>query len=158
MRTSTPETEYPPFLSNLTSCQRLLVMKVLRPDRLSAAMNLIACTALHVDSLGENNTLSSLIDNTVAAVPVLLITTPGSDPSQELQSIAHGLVGKDRFHQLAMGGGQATEALGMIKRAAEFGDWVFLKNLHLVIDWVSVMQKELNMLTLHKDFRLFMTT
>lgn len=109
-------------------------MKVFRADRLTAAMNLIACTALHVDSLGENASIASLIADADAHTPVLLITTTGSDPSQELQIITHNMVGKDHFHQLAMGGGQTNEAIRLIRSAAEVGDWVFLKNLHLVID------------------------
>lgn len=133
-------------------------MKVFRADRLTAAMNLIACTALQVDTLGENASVASLIESADSHTPVLLITTTGSDPSQELQVIAHNLIGKKHFHQLAMGGGQTNEAIQLLRTAAQVGDWVFLKNLHLVIDWVPLLHKELHMLTPHKAFRLFLTS
>lgn len=158
MRTATPETDYPTFVQKLTSFQRLLLMKTLRNDRLIAAMNLVACSLLKVESLGDNETLGLTVEATEAGTPLLLITTSGADPSQELQSIAYHTVGKDRFHQLAMGGGQTDEALRLLRLSAEKGDWVFLKNLHLVIPWVFTLQKEFNLLKPNKNFRLFLTT
>eukprot|EP00796_Vickermania_ingenoplastis_P004422 gene4422-3221_t len=158
MRTATPEVDYPSFLKKLSDFQRLLVMKTLRSDRLIAAMNLVACNALGVESLGGNETLVSTVEAAENTTPLLLITTSGVDPSLELQSIAYHSVGKDRFHQMAMGGGQTDEALRIVRMAAERGDWVFLKNLHLVIPWVHTLQKEFNLLKPHKNFRLFLTT
>ncbi|EPY36413.1 hypothetical protein STCU_00598 [Strigomonas culicis] len=158
MRTSSPETDYPTFLKPLTHFQRLLIMKTFRGDRLVAAMNLVACELLRVDALGGNESLVKMIESTDCNTPVLLITTTGADPSQELQSIAHKMVGKEKFHQLAMGGGQADVALQMVRAAAEKGEWVFLKNLHLVIPWVYTLQKEFDVLKPHKKFRLFLTT
>ncbi|CAD2214773.1 hypothetical protein AGDE_00719 [Angomonas deanei] len=158
MRTSSPETDYPSFLQSLTLFQKLLVMKTFRPDRLTAAMNLVACELLNVDSLADNESLATFISRTDASTPVLLITSAGADPSLELQNIAHSKVGKEKFSQLAMGGGQTDAAMELVKRAAEKGEWVFLKNLHLVIPWVYELQKELTTLKLNDNFRLFLTT
>ncbi|KAL7707900.1 dynein heavy chain cytosolic putative [Lotmaria passim] len=158
MRSATPETDYPGFLKPLTHFQRLLLMKTLRGDRLTAAMNVVSCTLLKVDSLGESSTLSSAVGQSEAARPVLLLITAGADPSQELQTIAHEKVGRSRFHQLAMGSGQTDEAMRMVRDAAAKGEWVFLKNLHLVIPWVSQLQKELTVLKPNAAFRLFLTS
>lgn len=158
MRDGTPEVDYPAFVRSLTDFQRLLVMKTLRSDRLIAAMNLVACKYLGIESLGDGETLGATVEATEASTPLLLITTAGADPSQELQSIAYHAIGRDRFHQLAMGGGQTDEALRLVHLAAERGDWVFLKNLHLVLSWVYTLQKEFHLLKPHKNFRLFLTT
>ncbi|KAG5494148.1 hypothetical protein JKF63_01983 [Porcisia hertigi] len=158
MRTSTPESEYPGFLKSLTHFQRLLLMKTLRGDRLIAAMNAVACTLLKVDSLGESGTLVSAVDQSDANRPMLVITSAGADPSQELQSIAHEKIGKARFHQLALGSGQTNKAMRLLRESAAKGDWVFLKNLHLVIPWVSQLQKELTVLKPCASFRLFLTS
>lgn len=158
MRAGTPEVDYPSFVKKLTDFQRLLLMKTLRSDRLIAAMNVVACKYLGVSSLGETETLATTVESTESTSPLLLITTAGADPSQELQSIAYHAVGKDRFHQLAMGGGQTDEALRLVRAAAERGEWVFLKNLHLVLPWVYTLQKEYHLLQPHKNFRLFLTT
>ncbi|CBZ37876.1 dynein heavy chain, putative [Leishmania donovani] len=158
MRAATPESEYPDFLKSLTHFQRLLLMKTLRSDRLIAAMNAVACTLLKVDSLGENGTLVSAVEQSDANRPVLVITSAGADPSQELQSIARETMGRTRFHQLAMGSGQTDEAMRLLRESAVKGDWLFLKNLHLVIPWVSQLQKELMVLKPDASFRLFLTS
>ena len=57
-----------------------------------------------------------------------------------------------------MGGGQQEEALRLLRQCATNGEWLFLKNLHLVIPWVATLQKELNVLRPHADFRLWLTS
>eukprot|EP00744_Colponema_vietnamica_P003509 GILI01005371.1.p1 GENE.GILI01005371.1~~GILI01005371.1.p1 ORF type:complete len:1756 (-),score=536.52 GILI01005371.1:124-4761(-) len=158
MRLAAPEESYPTFLNKASSFQRLLITKVLRNDRLIAAMNQWACDLLHVPSLSDNSTLQSVVPTTNNHEPILLITTPGADPSQELQGIAYEAVGRERFFQLAMGGGQQAEALRLLKQCSENGEWLFLKNLHLVIPWVTTLQKELALLKPHENFRLWLTS
>nr|CCC89941.1 unnamed protein product [Trypanosoma congolense IL3000] len=158
MRSTNPEVSYPRFIDKLSRFQRLLVVKTLRADRLLAAVSRTACDILDVKSWGDNNTLSYLVSRTEANIPILLLTTTGADPSQELQVIAHQKVGRDRFYQLAMGGGQAEEAIRLLRQCAANGEWLFLKNLHLVIPWVASLQKELNILKPDPKFRLFLTS
>jgi dynein heavy chain 2 len=153
-----PETKYPAFLLKLSPFERLLIVKALRDDRLIAAMNLWACDALGVPSLSEATTIAGLLPSTTAAEPIILLTTPGADPSVELQNAAHEHIGKAKFHQVAMGGGQQEEAMNLLRRCSQNGEWLCLKNLHLVIPWVSVLEQELNLLTSHKDFRLWLTS
>lgn len=38
------------------------------------------------------------------------------------------------------------------------GDWLCLKNLHLVVAWLPCLEKELSALETHADFRLWLTT
>lgn len=40
-----------------------------------------------------------------------------------------------------MGQGQADLAIQMLKECARNGDWLCLKNLHLVISWLPVLEK-----------------
>ena len=46
----------------------------------------------------------------------------------------------------------------MLKDAAIKGDWLCLKNIHLVNAWLPVLEKELKSLELHHNFRLWLTT
>jgi dynein heavy chain 2 len=89
--------------------------------------------------------------------PVIFITSPGADPSQELEEFAARTVGLARFRQLAMGQGQSESALAMLREAARAGDWVCFKNLHLVVTWLHVLEKEVHGLEAHPDFRLWLT-
>lgn len=43
--------------------------------------------------------------------------------------------------QVAMGQGQADLAIQMLKECARSGDWLCLKNLHLVVSWLPVLEK-----------------
>lgn len=68
------------------------------------------------------------------------------------------MVGKNGYHELAMGGGQSEIAIETLKQAAMKGEWVCLKNLHLVTPWLSVLEKEFKMLNPDKKFRLWLTS
>ena len=46
----------------------------------------------------------------------------------------------------------------MLKDCAKEGDWLCLKNLHLVTAWLPTLEKEMKSLKPHKDFRLWLTT
>jgi len=41
-----------------------------------------------------------------------------------------------------MGGGQNETALALMKQAAEKGQWLCLKNIHLVTSWLPILEKE----------------
>lgn len=103
-----------------------------------------------------------LKEETSPTTPVLLVTTPGADPSQELEEFAEKTVGKTNYRQVAMGQGQAELALTTLKEGAKNGLWVTLKNLHLATSWLPVLEKELLSLAqsgaVHDNFRLWLTT
>ena len=88
----------------------------------------------------------------------MFITSPGSDPSDELQEFAAMEVGRQGYHELAMGGGENQAAIQIMKEAAEKGEWVCLKNLHLVTPWLTTLEKEFKLLTPDKKFRLWLTS
>ena len=151
------------FPAKVTGAQRLLVVKALRPDRLLSAMQQFAAEALRLPSLAPPPLSLAALHRDLATSPgqpVLLITTPGSDPSKELQDFAHEAVGRDRYRDLAMGGGQQAAALELLGAAARDGDWLCLKNLHLVAAWLPTLEKALAALvpSMHADFRLWLTT
>jgi len=69
-------------------------------------------------------------------------------------------VGRDRYRDLAMGGGQQQAALDLLSAAATSGDWLCLKNLHLVVAWLPTLEKAIASLasSMHPNFRLWLTT
>jgi len=56
-----------------------------------------------------------------------------------------------------MGQGQAELAVQLLHDCATNGEWLCLKNLHLVTAWLPTLEKEIKALKPHKDFRLWMT-
>ena len=136
----------------------LLLVQAMRPDRLASAMSSFVCVELGVKSIAPAPlSMHRVCDEASASSPVLFIVTPGSDPSQELEEHASSR-GDGRYHQLAMGQGQAEEALRLLHECAKTGDWLCLKNLHLVVSWLPTLEKEIYVLDAHPEFRLFFTS
>ncbi|XJO78526.1 hypothetical protein BDV3_002952 [Batrachochytrium dendrobatidis] len=140
--------------------QRLLVVQALRPDRLLTSMAAFSCNALAMDNLAPPALeLKQFFDKeTISSEPVLFITTSGADPTQELRDLAMTEVGAENYYQISMGQGQGELAIELLRKASNEGGWIFLQNIHLVINWVPILEKELLFLKPHSKFRLWMTS
>ena len=159
-RSSEAEKELPSGVKTKTTpFQQLLLVQALRPDRLHAAMETFAETALGLKELEPPPLdLKQLWEGeTEESSGVLFLISPGADPSAELEALAKEVVGGG-YQQVPMGQGQQELALRTLRAAAESGQWVCLQNLHLVIAWLPTLEKELSGLKPKKGFRLWMTT
>ncbi|KAL0028751.1 hypothetical protein WJX79_004868 [Trebouxia sp. C0005] len=145
--------------AKLNAFQRLLLMQAVRPDRLAAAMTSFVCSTLGLVSITPPplSIATILRQEASAGIPLLFMTNLGADPSQELQEVANSIVGDAAYHQLAMGQGQTQPALDLLQSCAQSGEWVCLKNVHLVVAWLPVLEKALRGLTPHPSFRLLLT-
>lgn len=140
--------------------QQLLLVKAFRPDRLQSAMQAFICGTLNIKSVAPPPfSLKALVESeSKPDEPVLFITTPGADPSQELSEYAAATMGKDKYYEVAMGQGQAEKAVTLLRECAKNGDWLVLKNVHLAVSWLPSLEKELLMLEKSPNFRLFLTS
>ncbi|VDM16092.1 unnamed protein product [Hydatigera taeniaeformis] len=166
----------------LAPLQTMIVIQTLQPTALYRTMNEFTKKALGLPHLSPSgiSLLRLFTVETSPREPVLLVTSPGADPSQELADAAAaasaasgGTIGCN-YHEVAMGQGQLEIALSEISAAAQSGGWVCLKNLHLVTHWLPVLEKHINLLIsadcemeevaartqrhLHPHFRLWLTT
>ncbi|KAJ9467285.1 Cytoplasmic dynein 2 heavy chain 1 [Diplonema papillatum] len=159
MQATTPEADMPEHMKELTAFQKLIVVQCLRPDRLTSAMDAFVRTTLTLSSLTPPEMhMSDFAKLTEPTEAILMVTTPGADPSLQVEEMAFKEVGRNNFVQIAMGGGQTDEAIVQLRSCAQRGKWLLLKNLHLVITWVSTLEKELNSLNPDPKFRLWLTT
>tara|TARA_B110000091_G_scaffold199866_1_gene230119 strand:- start:810 stop:8225 length:7416 start_codon:yes stop_codon:yes gene_type:complete len=148
---------------SLSPFQKVLIVQALRPDRLESAMRQFVQEILDIPTISppaESMSLHNLFDKeTTPLTPILLIATTGADPSRELSDLASEKVGSDRYFEVAMGGGQQSRAMKMLHDCAENGDWLCLKNLHLLTAWLPNLEKEISSLkNVHDNFRLWLTT
>eukprot|EP00075_Anas_platyrhynchos_P034676 XP_027323929.1 LOW QUALITY PROTEIN: cytoplasmic dynein 2 heavy chain 1 [Anas platyrhynchos] len=159
-QSSVCEQEFPStIVKRISLFQQVLVVQAVRPDRLQSAMALFACKTLGIKELSPSPlNLKRLYKETLEIEPILIIISPGADPSQELQELASVERDTECYHQIAMGQGQADLAIHTLKECARNGEWLCLKNLHLVIPWLPVLEKELNTLQPQPNFRLWLTT
>ncbi|KAJ9599677.1 hypothetical protein L9F63_026473 [Diploptera punctata] len=128
------ENNFPVQLARkLTPFQQVLVIQALRPDRLYSALVQFALQTLGLHDLSPPAlSLKQLLPETLSMEPVLLVISPGADPSEELRALAQLTVGDQHYFEVAMGQGQKTVALDHLCAAARQGDWLCLKNLHLM--------------------------
>ena len=151
--------EFPPASSGLRPFQQMLVTQALRADRLQSAMEAFVCDGLGIRSVNlATLDLRSVSGEASPTTPIMFIVTPGADPSAILEQAADSALGVGKYRQLAMGQGQSEAALQMLREGAEEGHWVCLQNVHLVVSWLGVLEKELRTLQPHPSFRLWLTT
>lgn len=144
----------------LRPVQRVMMVKILREDRLLSALEDFACQCLGMTNI---NDIASSIPAIYAIeqsseTPLLFVTSIGSDPSKEIEDFANGTVGREKFYQISMGGGQNEVALKTLLECAAKGEWLCLKNLHLVPKFLTTLEKTLNNTEIAEGFKLFLTT
>jgi len=86
----------------LTLFQQILVIQAFRPDRLESAMKQFACDLLGIKDISpETLNLKKLFSKeTIAIEPILILISPGADPSAELRDLAIEVTGKDRYFEV----------------------------------------------------------
>jgi dynein heavy chain 1 len=136
----------------------LLIIKCLRPDRLLQATAIFVQTVFGVDlSVEASFDLGTMVtDEVKAQTPLALVSVSGYDASYRVEGLIQST--QSRCTQVAMGSqegfGLADQAIGVASRQ---GTWVLLKNVHLAPSWLGQLEKKLQTLNAHRNFRLFLT-
>lgn len=146
----------------LSLFQKLLVIRVLRPDLLTTAISefvektmgrkFITPPPFDIGkSFGDSNCLA----------PLIFILSPGSDPMGALIKYCEKMGYSHRFNSISLGQGQGPIARAMIERAQLEGGWVCLQNCHLAVSWLPVLEKIIEGFDLTNtdlSFRLWLTS
>jgi len=148
--------------------RKLILIQVFRPDRLESAMKSFLCDFIQIANLTQSApSLESLVievekikNEEKKIVPILFITTLGSDPSKELEDFANKEIGgSQNYIQIPMGAGDNEKISISLKEAAQKGFWICLKNLHLSVSWLPNLEKEIkNLKEVHPRFKIFLTS
>uniref|UniRef100_A0A8D8QIW2 Cytoplasmic dynein 2 heavy chain 1 n=2 Tax=Cacopsylla melanoneura TaxID=428564 RepID=A0A8D8QIW2_9HEMI len=148
----------PEHVSQLTPFQKVLVAHCLKPEQVYSALTQFALDTLELTGLSPPALrLNQVLSETFPTEPILLITTPGSDPSTELRQLAENKnIGK--LKEIALGEGDLNQILDDLDSLSKQPCWVILKNLHLMTNWLPQLEKFVQNLTPDKSFRLWMTT
>lgn len=149
-----------PWSTRLDSFQRLLLLRVLRPDRLTTAMHefvknsmgakFVECPPLDLEVCYSDST---------AITPLIFVLSPGSDPMSLLLKFAERL--KCQVDSISLGQGQGPKAAKLIATAQSRGGWVVLQNCHLAVSWMPTLERLVEGLTpdnTHPAFRLWLTS
>jgi dynein heavy chain 1 len=136
----------------------MLVIKCLRPDRLLQATAIFVRLVFETDLSAESSfDLGNMVTNEVpASTPLALISVPGYDASYRVENLIKNTGA--RSSSVAMGSQEGfTLADQAIAAASRQGSWVLLKNVHLAPSWLGQLEKKLQTLNPHRNFRLFLT-
>eukprot|EP00756_Hemistasia_phaeocysticola_P003201 Hpha_TRINITY_DN12121_c2_g2::TRINITY_DN12121_c2_g2_i1::g.81783::m.81783/K10408/DNAH; dynein heavy chain, axonemal len=162
----TPET-VPAPMDDLGPFERLLLVRLLRSDRLLPAARLFVASVL-----GQYYTESPAIDlgeielQGGPLTPLIFLLSPGSDPTQMI----HAMAKKRRrvVRDVSMGEGQDALATALVNQAHEQGDWALLQNCHLGLGFLESLEKslasqageqsaEVSHVAVHSDARIWIT-
>ncbi|KAF4030914.1 Dynein heavy chain C-terminal domain [Phytophthora infestans] len=170
----TPESEKLPLDwagLDRTPFLKLLVVRCLRPDRMTVAVNEFVRQVLpngsnYCDCDSALNALqvmdNSYLDST-PTTPLYFILSPGADvvAGVDKLSVKYGFERGVSYHNVSMGQGQDVFAMDRLEVAHRNGHWVILNNIHLMPRWLLALEKKLDEFALegsHKNFRLFLTS
>ncbi|KAM5274465.1 dynein axonemal heavy chain 9 isoform 2-T2 [Ctenodactylus gundi] len=159
-----PEKEkFPQEWKNKTALQRLCMMRVLRPDRMTYAMRDFVEEKLGSKYVvGRSLDFASSFEESGPATPMFFILSPGVDPLKDVENQGRKLgytFNNRNFHNVSLGQGQEVVAEAALDLAAKKGHWVILQNIHLVAKWLSTLEKKLeeHSENSHPDFRVFIS-
>eukprot|EP00004_Rigifila_ramosa_P014268 TRINITY_DN3231_c0_g3_i5.p1 TRINITY_DN3231_c0_g3~~TRINITY_DN3231_c0_g3_i5.p1 ORF type:complete len:3059 (-),score=575.29 TRINITY_DN3231_c0_g3_i5:95-9271(-) len=151
----------------VTEFQSILVLAILRPDRLSSALSRFVghVFARSADASASPFTTSPPLDLTDLlsrsshpSEPILLCARPGFDPSAIVDDVAHRL--QRQCVAVAIGSAEGYDlAEKALKQAPKSGSWVLLKNVHLAPQWLAQLEKRLTsyLAGANPNFRLLIT-
>ncbi|RYY36502.1 hypothetical protein EON62_01715, partial [archaeon] len=146
-----------------TSFSLLLLLRALRPDRLSAALQTFVA-----EKLGQSYVVQKPFDmaatyaESAVATPVFFVLFPGVDPTVWVESLGKNkgmTVEAGKFKNISMGQGQEAPAMATLKEYAEHGGWIMLQNVHLMQSWLPTLERQLELIaeSAHPDFRCFIS-
>ena len=151
--------------------QKLLIIRVLRPDRVTAALSNFIRDILpkgkdYVECDSELNSFQILeqsFEDSSPTIPLYFILSPGANVVSDVDKLALK-VGKSKgvdYHNISLGQGQDKIAEERLDVGSRQGHWVFLNNVHLMPRWLTTLEKKLEEYAahgFHPEFRLMFSS
>merc|ERR1711865_114272 len=150
---------------------KLLVVRSLRPDRMTIAINSFCETTLPFgtkysqcdQTLNTGQIIDESLTTSTTTTPLYFILSPGVDVVGEVDKLAvkYEMERGTSYHNVSMGQGQDVVAMDKLEQAHRNGHWVVLNNIHLMPKWCIALEKTLDEYALegsHKAFRVFLTS
>ncbi|XP_037045747.1 dynein heavy chain 2, axonemal [Bradysia coprophila] len=142
--------------------QRMLIVRCLRPDRISACLRFYIGASLHQKYVVPPVLdLQSVFGESTPTTPLIFILSAGVDPTSALMALAETEHMSKKFFSLSLGQGQAPIATAMIEQGTLNGNWVYLANCHLSLSWMQNLNKMVETLqsqSPHAKFRLWLSS
>jgi dynein heavy chain, axonemal len=141
-------------------------VRCVRPDRVGTAASKIVVSNLgakYVETVPTDIATAYL--EASSTIPLIFVLADGVDPLSALQSHADKCSAsgslKVELKVLALGHGQESSAERIIAEGVKSGHWVYLRNCHLLPDWMPNLERIFNNISSvkpHKNFRLWLSS
>ena len=129
-----------PFKSTLDGLQHLLLMRVIRPDKLTFSV-----IQYVIDTMGRQFVepppfnLEACFNDSNALSPLIFVLSPGADPMTPILKLADKL--GVRVESISLGQGQGPAAERLIAAGRTEGFWVCLQNCNLAESWMPTLER-----------------
>ncbi|CAG9772694.1 unnamed protein product [Ceutorhynchus assimilis] len=151
-----------PFDSTLDGFQKMIILKSLRPDKVTNAMQDFLSDKLGQQFIEpQSSDLFAMFKESAPTIPLIFVLSTGTDPAAELYKFADRMKMGKRMFSISLGQGQGPRAEKMIREAFEAGSWVFFQNCHLAPSWMPSLERIIETLqpdNAHRDFRIWLTS
>uniref|UniRef100_A0AAR5PYC5 AAA+ ATPase domain-containing protein n=1 Tax=Dendroctonus ponderosae TaxID=77166 RepID=A0AAR5PYC5_DENPD len=171
-----------PWHRTLSNFGRLIVIRVLRPDKLIRAISLFVQNEMDERFIKPPPfNISLSYNDSYSLCPLIFILSPGTDTMAALVKCAEAenveqvdstqrkkiptpliiFYSIGRFRSISLGQGQGPMAQAMIGEGQDSGMWVCLQNCHLATSWMPSLEKifeSLDYSNTHDQFRLWLTS
>ncbi|XP_078250276.1 dynein axonemal heavy chain 11-like [Pogona vitticeps] len=159
-----PEKEkFPQEWKTKSSLQKLILMRALRPDRMTYAVRNFVEEKLGTKyAEGRQTDFAKSFQESGPASPIIFILSPGVDPLKDVETLGSKLgftIDSGKLHNVSLGQGQEGIAETALEKASKAGHWVILQNIHLVTKWLDTLEKLLERYSegSHLAYRVFMS-
>lgn len=156
--------ELPRQYKDVSLFHRLLILRAMRPDRLSGAL-----TQFVIDNLGEPFVEQTPFDvfttyaESTPATPIFFVLFPGVDPTPDVERVGkanNANIADGSLINISMGQGQEEIAIKALHNCAKLGHWIMVQNVHLMQTWLKVFERNLEIIQegVHPKFRCFISS
>ena len=153
------------FQEKLTDFERMLILKIFRPEKLMFGVSNYVQNNLEKFYLESPEVgMSAIHADSDRKTPIIFVLSQGADPTASIMNFAKDRQFEDQLKIISLGQGQGPTAAKMIEDGKKEGNWVFLQNCHLAKTFMPALElivediNAMNMNDIHIDFRLFLTS
>ena len=152
-----------PIGSDITPFQKLLLIKVFRPEKIVECIGEYIAETMGREYIDQPPLdLHKVFPETLPSTPLVFVLSAGADPMSTIVRFATEMSYLDRMHAISLGQGQGPIAEKLIESCGKKGDWVVLQNCHLAKSWMPKLEKIVeafpNQSSLNDGFRLWLTS
>ncbi|KAK0056678.1 dynein heavy chain 1 axonemal-like isoform X1 [Biomphalaria pfeifferi] len=150
------------WAQTLDKFQSILVLKALRPDKVTNAMqDYVAANMGQRFIEPQTSDLGLVYKDSSPTTPLVFVLSQGTDPANDLYKFAETMRFSKKLTAISLGQGQGPRAEAMMRSSMERGKWVFFQNCHLAPSFMPMLERLVEQIDpdkVHRDFRLWLTS